>query len=186
MSVFQRLKRELPVNWVTIFVGWKGLGAVSPWPERWTEFPSLLTAKELEDYALERLESSDSSAELTAIADLAFMDICSKRREEIASLLAPLSESDHGDPIFELRKWRIAILQETLENLTRDPVDALLALTEFWNSFGFPSDAPRGAMEMGKGIRPAEYFRQENVDRLLLAHREWVTNELATLGGHGL
>lgn len=183
MSIFQQLKHEFPVNWATVLVGWKGLGVVSPWPERWTEFPSLLTAKEIEDYALERLESAASSVELSAVSDLAFMDICSKRREEIASLLVPLSESDHGDLGFELRKWRLAILQETLENLPTDPVGVVLALTEFWNSFGFPSDAPREAREMGSSVRPAEYFQQANVDRLLLSHREWVANELAALKG---
>ncbi|HTV06042.1 MAG TPA: DUF2247 family protein [Acidobacteriaceae bacterium] len=183
MKTFQRLKDEFPVNWATILAGWRGLGAVSPWPERWTEFPSLLTAKEIEDYAFERLESAGGSAELSAISDLAFMDISSKRREEIASLLVPLSESDHGDLVFELRKWRLAILQETLENLPSDAVGAVLALTEFWNSFGFPSDAPREAREMGSSIRPAESFQQANVDRLLLSHREWAASELAALKG---
>ena len=154
---------------------------MSPWPERWTEFPSLLTVKELEDYALERLTSSDSPAELTAIADLT--DVGSKRREEIASELSPLARSDSGDPVFELRKWRLAILQETIENLPSDPTYALLALTEFWNSFGFPSDAPQKTREMGSSIRPAEYFRQENVDRLLQSHREWMANEIDAIKG---
>jgi len=181
MSTYTRLRESFDVNWTTILVGWKGLGGLSPWPDRWEEFPPLLTFKEVADYALERLESSNAGREQDATTELVSLNLGEERRGAILSLLAPLLDMDGGDPVTELRKWRLILLEQKLEHLPEDPLYALTELTEFWNEFHFPPDGPHEAQGVGNSISPADYYTQENRDRLLLRHRDWIKSEAESI-----
>jgi hypothetical protein len=65
--------------------------------------------------------------------------------------------------------------------MPEDPLYGLLALTEFWQSFGFPSDSPHVIQGRGNTISPAEYFQQNNLNRLLSLHRKWIQQEKALI-----
>ncbi len=102
-------------------------------------------------------------------------------REEIKDLLQRLSQLDGGDPQIELRKWRLVLLEEVLASMPKDALYGLIALTEFWQDFGFPSDSPHVVQGRGNNITPPEYYQEENLQRLVNCHRTWIENERASL-----
>ncbi|HEU4388194.1 MAG TPA: DUF2247 family protein, partial [Blastocatellia bacterium] len=64
-----------------------------------------------------------------------------------------------------------------LNNLPQDAVYGLVALTEFWQGFGFPPDSPHEVQGRGNTITPLDYYQQENLVRLLACHRAWIKEE---------
>ncbi len=181
MSDFAKIRAEFDANWTTVLVGWDGLGVLSPWPSRWTEFPSLVSGEEVSAYADERLASTTDLSEQDLILKLLSVDLRTESREAIKDMLKPLSDLDGGDPAIELRKWRLVLLEQVLENMPQDALYGLMALTEFWQSFGFPPDSPHEVQGKENTITPSEYFQQENLTRLLARHRAWMNDEKAAI-----
>ena len=181
MSTFEKLRAAFDVNWTTVLVGWNGLGVLSPWPNCWTEFPPLISADEIAAYADERLSSSSDPSKQDLIVALLSSDLRLETREEIKDLLEPLAELDGGDPRIELRKWRLVLLEDVLVNLPNNALHGLMALTEFWQGFGFPSDSPHDVQGRGNTITPSEYYQEENLHRLVDRHRRWIEDERASL-----
>ena len=181
MSAFEELKAAFGANWATVLVGWNGLGVLSPWPDRWTEFPPLILPSEIAAYADERLAASSEPEEQQLIVAISTIDLQTESREMIRGLLLPLSELDGRDPEIELRKWRVVLLEQVLEEMPQEALYGLMALTEFWLSFGFPSDSPHDVQGRGNTISPSEYYQQDNLDRLVARHRAWIENERTAL-----
>src|SRR5215475_1063475 len=181
VSAFAKIKAAFDVNWTSVLVGWEGLWRLSPRPRRWTEFPPLISTGEITSYAEKRLEASADRREQRMIIELMTVDLGRLTREEIRDMLESLSGLDGGDPAMELRKWRLVLLEQVLEGISNDPVYGLIALSEFWQEFGRPPDSPHEAQGVGNHITPSEYYRQENLDRLLARHREWIETEKKTL-----
>jgi len=181
MSAFAKLRAEFDTNWTTILVGWSGLGVLSAWPDRWGEFPPLLSADEVAADADERLASSADTTEQNLIVELLSLDLRTESRETIRGFLQRLSDLDRGDPAIELRKWRLILLEQVLGVMPQDALYGLMALTEFWQSFGFPSDSPHEVQGRGNAITPPEYYQQENLRRLLARHRAWIDDERAAI-----
>jgi len=180
MNVFPKIREVFDANWTTVLVGWEGFGVLSPWPDRWTEFLPLITIDEIVFYAEERL-SFASDPERDLILKFQTPDLRSETREEIKNLLIPLSELAGGDHEVELRKWRLVLLEQVLEKIPKYPLYGLMALTEFWQSFGFPSDSPHEIQGRGNEITPEQYYQQENLTRLLRRHYVWIKDEKAVL-----
>src|ERR1700719_230669 len=109
MTAFTKLKGTFGANWTTVLVGWKGVGPLA-WPERWTEFPSLLSAEEIAAYAEEQLTSSSVRTEKELIAEILSWNLRNQGRESVKDILDRLSDLDCGDPPLELRKWRVALV----------------------------------------------------------------------------
>jgi hypothetical protein len=180
MSTFEKLRAAFDANWTTILIGWNGLGALSPWPNRWTEFPPLISADEIAAYADERLSSCSDPATQDLIVALMSSDLRHETREKVKDMLESLSELDGGDPKIELRKWRLVLLEELLVNMPKDAIHGLMALTEFWQDFGFPSDSPHDVQGRGNTITPSEYYQEENLHRLVDFHHTWIEDERAS------
>lgn len=181
MSMFERIGATFDTNWTTVLVGWNGLGVLSPWPDRWVEFPPLLTADELAAYCDERLASASDPAEQDLIVAVLSSDLWTGSREVVSELLTPLSALSKGDPGIEMRKWRLVLLEGVLAELPKTPLYALIALTEFWQSVGFPADSPHEVQGRGNTVTPSEYYQQANLDRVVARHRAWIENEKAAL-----
>ncbi len=147
MSTFAKLKANFDTNWTTILVGWNGLGAFSPWPDRADEFPPLLSVDELTAYANERLASSSDVAEEDLIVKLLSLNLHTESRKKIRDILTQLSDLSGGDQAFEIRKWRLILLEELLENIPKDAplwvngFDRILA--KFRLSIGQPARSSR-------------------------------------------
>lgn len=181
MSTFAKLKDAFNVNWTTILVGWKGLGVFSPWPERSDEFPSLISANEVSVYAGDRLAITSNPVEDELIVRLFSLDLASESRQRIAAILKQLSDLDRGDPLIELRKWRLVLLEELLVSLPHDAIEGLVTLFEFWQEFGFPIDSPHMVQGRENTFTPEEYYHDDNFQRLIDSHRNWIRDERANL-----
>lgn len=181
MSTFEELKVAFDVNWMTVLVGWNGLGGLSPWPDRWVEFPPLMSADEIAAYADEKLASLSNLVEQDLIVALLSPDLRNESREAVKNLLTPLSDLSGSDLGIELRKWRLVLLEETLASMPKDALHGLMALSEFWQNFGFPSDSPHEVQGRGNTVGPSEYYQQDNLDRLVARHRAWIEKEKAAL-----
>ena len=177
MTTFTKLRDIFSTNWTTVLAGWTGLGALSPWPERWIQFPSLLSPEEVGAYAEERLVTASGPAEKALIVDLLSLDLRSEPRPVVLDILKRLSDLDGADPGLQLRKWRLMLLENLLQDLPQDPIEGLNTLTEFWQNFGFPLDSPHEVRGRGNSISPYEYYQSENLVRLLKNHWEWVEDE---------
>ena len=177
MTHFARLRKQFAVNWTTVSVGWKGLGVFSPWPERSAEFPPLLSVNELAAYANERLASSSDAAEDEFVVRLLSLDLHTESRETITEHLARLSNLCGCDSSRELRKWRIVILEDLLDFIPSDPLYGLIALTEFWQNFGFPPDSPHEVQGKGSTLSPDDYYEENNFQRLVSRHKTWIEQE---------
>jgi hypothetical protein len=117
------------------------------WPEKWTEFPPLLSPAEVNAYAEERIAISSDPREWNFIAELLSLDLRTEGRGTVRDILRRLSELNGGDPELELRKWRLVILDRLLKEIPQDPVYGLIALTEFWQEFdGGPPLLPPNAV----------------------------------------
>lgn len=180
MTAFGKLRTGFPVNWTTLFIGWRGLGPLSPWPDQWAEFPPLLSTDELRAYAEERLASSSNEPERAVILRL-LSELDDGGRQAITSILSELTRVDGGNQDTELRKWRLILLEDVLDNMPTDAVYGLTALTEFWQSFGFPSESPHLVQGRGNTVTPSEYYQQVTLDRLRARHRAWIEEERAAL-----
>ena len=181
MSAFEKIKVTFDTNWTTVLVGWNGLGVLSPWPGRWVEFSPLISPDEIAAYAEERLAFSSSSIEQELIVGLLSSNLRTESRETVKVLLIPLSDLSSADPGIELRKWRLILLEDVLANMPKDPTYGLLALSEFWQQFGFPSDSPHEVQGRGNEINPSEYYQAANLQQLLDRHRVWIQQERSVL-----
>ena len=181
MTPFARLRAQFDANWTTILVGWRGLGVFSPWPARSAEFPPLLSAGELSAYANECLASSSDVAEDDLIVNLSSLDLHTESREAITERLARLSDLHGCDPSREIRKWRVVLLEELLDNIPSDPLYGLMALTEFWQKFGFPPDSPHEVQGKGNTVSPADYYQENNYQQSVSRHKAWIEQEKAGL-----
>jgi hypothetical protein len=76
----------------------------------------------------------------------------------------------------EIRKWRIVLLQNALQQLPDDPIYGMVAITEFWSKFDFPSDGPLH-MSGDKYISP-EYYQKQFYDNTIASHEDWVLREI--------
>jgi hypothetical protein len=181
MTTFEKLRQTFIVNWTTVLVGWKGLGVYSPWPNRRGDFPPLLSVSEIAAYADERLVSASDPTEIDLLEELLSLNLQGESRETIESLLDRLSDLDRRDPTVELRKWRVVRLEELLETMPKDALYGLIALTEFWQEFGFPSDSPHEVQGRENTTAPEAYYQQENLDRILSRHMAWVKDEILAI-----
>lgn len=181
MSTYTALKSLFSVNWTTILLGWKGTGALSPWPERWAEFPPMLTIEEVLDYANERLVSSCDATEEELLIGLVCLDTHTASREDVLAYITKLSKLNDSNPVLEGRKWRVISLDRVLKDLPSDSLYGLIALSEFWQSFGFPSDSPHEIQGRENTKSPEDYYDDANYQRLVTLHQTWIEKEKAEL-----
>jgi hypothetical protein len=159
---------------------WPAITAVAP--SGLTDFPPLLSASEIAAYAEQRLTASDE-AEVDFLEKFLSLDLQGASREQIESFAYRLSDLERHDTDVELRKWRAIRLEEVLETIPDDPIYGSIALTEFWQEFGFPPDSPHEVQGKDSSFDPSEYYRPENWTRLLNIHRVWLKNEIEVIQG---
>ena len=159
--------KQLNINWRTIQIGWNGPG----------RFLRQLTFKEIIDYAVELVTKEETQSEdVWILAGLSEGDT-----NEIDTVLTRLVDNEKGDFNIELRKWRVLIIINELNNLKNEPVYDLIALTEAWEKFGYPIDSPHVVQGLINSLIPQEYYSKENLEKTIKQHRDWVDFELKSL-----
>jgi len=158
----------LPITWGTVLVGWNGPGKRG----------RLVDGADVAAHAIDAMSAGDASQEVVTLAGLE-----PDESEAIAKNLDLLARRERSDLRREERKWRALLLKETLDALPAKPLYALLALSSFWETFGYPDDSPHAVQARGNQIPPAEYYSEANYEAALAAHRTWLQRELAALAG---
>jgi hypothetical protein len=181
MNAFETIRADFETNWTTLLVGWNGSGPFSPWPDRADEFPPWLSSDDIAAYAADRLAASSDVAEQNLIVRLLSLNLRTESRQAIRDSLTCLSRTNGGNPAVEVRKWRLVFLEALLNDIPRDTESGLMALTEFWQSFGFPVDSPHEVQGRGNSISAFDYFQEQNLHRMLDTHRAWAQDERTRL-----
>jgi hypothetical protein len=156
----------LPVNWRTVFVGWIGPG----------KHERLLDESDVVAEAGSALDRGENSAEVIALASTDSLGSL-----EIETFLRELAKREWSTPAHEERKWRWLLLKEAIESLPSEPLYALLALTEFWEKFGYPPDSPHVVQGRGNHRSPNEYYTERHYRETVQRHEDWLKRELDDL-----
>ncbi len=181
MSIFANIQSLFDTNWNTLLIGWNGLGTFSPWPDQRDTFPPLLCFAEISSYGTTRLSSASDITEIDLILKLLEGSDANSTREEIRNILSALANLNKSDPLIELRKWRVVLLMDLIYNLPTEATLGLAALSEFWQSFGFPPDSPHDIQGRNNHLTPQEYYRESHLRQKLAQHEEWIKRELLVI-----
>jgi hypothetical protein len=166
-DVFNTIRAKFPVNWLTLLIGWRGLG----------NHPKLIDLQDVRDFSADMLGSSVNVD--ARVADLATLSEADGDR--VDSTLAALAGEGAYQYDNEVRKWMVILLEQVLASLPADPLYGLLQMTDFWSQFGFPAGSPHEVQGQGNSMTPAEYYTRETYDRLLGQHKSWLERETARL-----
>jgi len=150
----------LPIGWGTLLVGWDGPG----------KHGRLVDADEVFAFAEPLMEGLPAET-VAALAD----------PDELPPALRELAAREGANRDRELRKWRLVMLKRAMTELPKDPLYGLIALTEFWERFDYPSDSPHIVQGRGNQLSPAEYFTDQNYRSILDDHERWIRDEEAQL-----
>jgi hypothetical protein len=155
----------LPVTWATVRAGWDGIGA----------FSRLLKADDVRDFAQEQIDKAPDDS-LADIVELSTVDDEGAVTPVLSRLASTVTDRD-------IRIWRSYLLTKLLANLPTSPISGLSELTSFWNTLGFPRDMPHVVQGLGNDISPDQYYTQDNYQKLVARHREWLRSEIAAIAG---
>ena len=156
-------KLGFEITWEIVRLGWIGPG----------NFLRQLSVEEVHTFA-DFMVNEASDNELEQIAEL-----CTTHDEQlIAEILSHLSPEINDRTV---RIWRVALLKATISSLPDDPLYGLIGLTEFWSNFGYSSDSPHIIQGVDNDISPTDYYTQDNFDKALDNHREWLKKEIKKL-----
>lgn len=168
MSPFDCLIRAgVPITWDTIRLGFEGFEGL----------PSTLSGSDVAQFAIQRIEAQGPVND----AEVELLSVSSKTPDRMLGPLAKLATVDTDGTDNEVRKWRLALLGCLIDTLPDDPVDSLTELTDFWASFGYPTDSPHVVQGRGNRISPTDYYTPAMRDSVLEAHRRWLNHETKAL-----
>jgi hypothetical protein len=158
---------NLKVSWNSILLGLRGFD----------KFSGLLSTQDIIDFAIDLVTHDGSHPdEVWQIASLNVKD-----SDEIYQLVQRLADKEGNSQANEQRKWRALLLKQTLEELPQDHLQGLILLTDFWDRFNFPDDAPHTVQGRRNEISPTEYYTYDNYLKIVEAHKRWLSDELNTL-----
>lgn len=156
-------KLGFDITWDIAKVGWIGPN----------NFQRQLSVEEINRFADMKIDEAMGS-DLEYMAELSTSTDESVITENLNKICPKSTES-------AVMIWRVVLLQKTLSDLSKDAMNGLLELTEFWSNFGFPADSPHVVQGLGNDIPPNEYYTQENFEKLLQRHRKWLKQEIGRL-----
>ena len=162
--VLQKLEQEELADWGVILYGWKGIPGCS----------LKIKVDDIETFAMKKLDRLEGE-----ILDIAIELTSAKFLEQgtITELLKNLCKLENIDTEISYRKWRLATLEEIMNNLSYDCIYDLIELTDFWVSWGNPKNKPHIIQGVDSNISPSKYYTEKNLDNLLKAHRAWIIEE---------
>ena len=96
-------------------------------------------------------------------------------------LLQELASKDNSNTAIQKRKWRAYLLKTLLDNISKDCLQGLLELIEFWTSMGMPDDCPQTFPSSGKKKTIQDYFTQSSYKFNLDKNRVWLNEEISAI-----
>ena len=154
------------ISWKLISIGLYGDG----------EIPIQLTHNDVLEYIDSLL--MDFNEQTDTIITL----ICEKNsRVEFDDFLKKLANEDDSNTAIEKRKWRAYLLKTLLDTISKDCLQGMLALMEFWILMGKPDDCPFSFPIKSDSKSIQEYFSQSSYDFNVTKNREWLEREILFL-----
>ena len=154
---------KLELTWEIIRLGWIGPG----------DFLRQLSIEDINKFAEYHIIET-TGEQLRLLSELCI----TKNEDEISNILYSLAPKISNEA---LRGWRMILLKETLDNLPDDPLNGLIALTDFWAKFRHPTDSPHIIQGVINNIPPVEYYTPANFKNIISKHKSWIENELMKL-----
>jgi hypothetical protein len=77
-------------------------------------------------------------------------------------------------------KWQLYLLQEVLAGLDDDPVYAMIALSEFWGAWDWPTNMP-SSLHPDTPVSADQYHSDAYYARVKDEHARWLRDELNAL-----
>lgn len=151
------------ITWRLLQIGAKGS----------CEIPAVLSRDEIIEYLGDSLNNIDNQT------DYVISLICEDNPIEFNTMLEKFAENDGCDISIQKRKWRAYLLKTLLDNLSRDPLQGLLDLMEFWLTMGKPDYCPH-VFPTNDTIRK-DYFTDATYDLLVKRNRDWLDEEVAEI-----
>lgn len=146
------------ISWKLIEIGLYGYSCMN----------QQLTKEEVCQYFDERLLQEDEETD-----NIVKLVLEQDDDDNFKKMLQYLATTEKSDINIQFRKWRIFLLIDILENISKDYVQGLLSLTEFWSSMNFPDDSPH----VYQTNSTQKYYTQYMYDFLVEKNRQWVKNE---------
>lgn len=95
------------------------------------------------------------------------------------SLLKKFADKDESATEVQIRKWRVYMLNNLLENISEDFLQGLLELMEFWVTMGESDDCPL-IFPTIKMIKK-DYFSKESYEFLVERNYKWLNQEISDI-----
>ena len=154
------------IPWSLIYIGLFGDDEISP----------VVTRADLIEYLDGLL------VKISAQTDDAIALFCAKDNfEKFDSILKKLANDDKSDRVIQKRKWRALLLKTTIENITKDYLQGMLELMDFWVSMGEPEDCPHIFPDIHKGDSLQKYFTRESYELNINKNQEWLEKEIISI-----
>jgi polyhydroxyalkanoate synthesis regulator phasin len=163
-QTLNRIERDNLVDWGIILEAWKGLPGCH----------FKLQTDYIRDFALKEIENSGENISNTLIE---LFSAGSLEKEEVTELLQDICEEEKINEESSLKKWRLYMLEETLDNLSNDCLYDLIELTDFWCVWGNPENKPHIIQGVDSKMNPTEYYSDNNYKTLIKAHKNWIIQE---------
>jgi len=169
-TIFDRISKHGLANWAVVLQGVTGIPS----------HLGRLSSSCVENFASTELEKVsvddpllDVISSLAVDSDLPASELCPQ--------LQKICGSQNADMQRAKRIWRAVALEEVLMDLDSDPLYGLIKLTEFWSSWGWPTDAPPSMLPGVKTLPEQDYHSASNYDHVIREHEQWLKDELAVL-----
>ena len=189
MTIFEKLKQLFPYNWPTLYVGWRGVGVYSPWPNDWLRFPSLLSEEELLDCCYESVgrEDGEMSSRLVDLVEMLNSDV--RSRGSVLECLAALSGSPGREQAdAEMRKWRCACVAKELDGFRGDnSFEISRNLEELFLEFGSLEGSPECMQKFRSEGNASMHYEPDKCESRIEHCRKWLETEfelLKSMGGN--
>ena len=168
--LFQKLQQQNLIDWGVIYHGCQGIPGLN----------LKIKIDDIENFAIKKIENLEGNT-LIIVADLAsakYLD-----RGEITELLDEICMIEHINLDISLKKWRLVMLEEIIENLSYDCLYDLIELTDFWVYWKNPADKPHIIQGVDSDMSPIDYYSDDNFNKLLKAHQIWIIEEKQRIYG---
>jgi len=159
-------EKGFEITWTLLNIGFEGS----------TKFKRQLNGQDIINYAITKMEDDVETLDVVLLASSHIANT-----EEISELLKKLSNSEKVNADIEFRKWRAMYVSKHLPDIQNECIQGLIELGDIWVMFDFPDDSPHVFQGRNNTITPEEYYTQENYERLLEIHREWLDKEFDDL-----
>jgi polyhydroxyalkanoate synthesis regulator phasin len=163
-QTLNRLEQDNLVDWGIILQAWRGVPGCN----------YRLQTDYIKDFALKEIENKSEDVSDTLIE---LFSAGSLEKEEVTELLEDICEQEKINEESSLKKWRLYMLEEILDNLSNDCLYDLIRLTDFWLAWENPEDKPHLIQGMDSEMNPTEYYSESNYKKLIKAHKDWIIEE---------